>query len=390
MSSGIIRIEHDRDRPYVVVSKALSEDRRLSFALRGVLVYLLGKHDNWTTYMTEVEAAGAEGREAMKAIFQEGRKFGYIRTIEHREKGRLSYEHIIYERPLETPVPHILTPDGKPSSVLKRQQKAAGAPKKPKSKSPSTGSRQREAVNGSPSTETRQVISNDGSNNDDQKREAPAVPALAPPPQVEVNDPSHPADAGAADAAGQDIRTPSQDQPGSEEGQDDQATDTDVLPGAAAGRTAEQRAETEAFLKRKLSPKFVSSLLEEIQPLGLERQQDWFDLPLERVKELLEEARRTHETAGVKVPTRVRDLLDAECRQINLARRGAQTGAGRAAPVTACRAGEVRLDPQGHPWTVEDVKYGRVIFEELDAPRDLLDEVVATWACAPAGEGSAA
>ncbi|WP_155300933.1 hypothetical protein [Deinococcus kurensis] len=169
-SGGIVRIEHDREKPYVMVSKALTEDKRLSFALRGVLVYLLGKRNDWTTYMAEVENSGAEGREAMKAIFAEGRRYGYIRTIEHREKGRISYEHIIYESPLAEPVPEILTPDGQPSSVLKRQQKAAANAGKPSTKKPSTGSRQREAVNGTPSTETRRVISNEELKNENQEK----------------------------------------------------------------------------------------------------------------------------------------------------------------------------------------------------------------------------
>lgn len=325
MSSGIIRIEHDRDRPYVVVSKALSEDRRLSFALRGVLVYLLGKRDDWTTYMTEVEAAGAEGREAMKAIFAEGRKFGYIRTIEHREKGRLSYEHVIYERPLETPVPEILTPDGKPSSVLKRQQKAASAPKKTKGKTPSTGSRQREAVNGQPSTETRQVISNDQPSNDQQvnkREEAPAAPALEDPQEAgqETAGTQTPVEVtpGLPDPS-EATADPVQVEPSIPGRQDDQATDTEDVPrAAAAGRTAEERAETETYLRRKLSSKFVTSLLEEIQPLGVDRAQDWFDIPLDRVKALMTEAVNTHDKFDVKVPTRLRDLLDEECRRKNV------------------------------------------------------------------------
>ena len=146
-TGGIIRIEHDRDRPYVTLSKSLTEDRRLSFTLRGILAYLLGKRDDWTTYMGEVEASGTEGREAIKAAFAEGRRYGYIRTIEHRsEKGRLSYEHIIYERPLAEPVPDVMTPDGRPSSILRRQQKAAERCAKAVDGKPLTVNRRRKPV----------------------------------------------------------------------------------------------------------------------------------------------------------------------------------------------------------------------------------------------------
>jgi hypothetical protein len=46
-TSSIIRVEHDRNKPYFVMSRALAEDSNLSFAARGMMAYLLAKPDNW-------------------------------------------------------------------------------------------------------------------------------------------------------------------------------------------------------------------------------------------------------------------------------------------------------------------------------------------------------
>lgn len=154
----------------------------------------------------------------------------------------------------------------------------------------------------------------------EKEREQAAPAALEPTqPGSSQDGREGPADAGAAHASAEDPSNPSQDQTGDQGRHDEPATDTEEVPGAAAAaRTPEQRAETEAYLRRKLSHKFVSSLLDEIQPLGVNRKQDWFDIPLDRVKALMTEAVNTHDKFDVKVPTRLRDLLDEECRRKNV------------------------------------------------------------------------
>ncbi|AZI45365.1 hypothetical protein EHF33_20865 (plasmid) [Deinococcus psychrotolerans] len=285
--SGIIRIEHDRDRPYVVVSKTLSEDTRLSFALRGVLVYLLGKPDGWTTYMTQVEKSGKEGREAIAAIFVEGRKFGYIQTTARREKGKFVYEHTIHERPLDKPVPMIVEQDGQPH----------------------TANRKRQTVSGKPDTVSRVLVSNNLENNQEhviKEREEQA----APPPPLAEPEPSENKKAAQPTAESETpLTSPEAVQTPPLVGSTD-AQSPKKVPGGAAG-------EAEAYLRRKLSSTFVTRVLGEIQPLGVDRQ-EWFTLPLIRIEELAAEAQRTHLQHSVKVPTRMRDLLDEAVRRQSL------------------------------------------------------------------------
>lgn len=314
MSSGIVRIEHDRDRPYVIISKALTEDRRLSFALRGVLTYLLGKRHDWTTYMTEVEASGAEGREAIKAIFAEGRRYGYIRTIEHRTKGKVSYEHIIYEKPLDTPIPDILTPDGQPSSILKRQQntghkkgkKSVQEGKKKADKKPSTGSRQRQTVNGQPSTETRSLVSNEVAIiEEEEKKETGGQSGNAArfsSPSGEEPKTKTPSESGSDQAAPtveQQAPTPGSFQDGNVEGGHGHSSATEVqqIPPTAAPAADSVDARLDELLNRRWLSDYTvrgerkRALIDEPTKSGIRRRDVARDITLDTLEDLIRSAR---------------------------------------------------------------------------------------------------
>lgn len=133
-------------------------------------------------------------------------------------------------------------------------------------------------------------------------------------PQISASPLNPAADAAPAHAGSQGQHGPSQDQPSTQGRQNDQATSTEQVPG---GRAARGATSTEAYLRRKLSSRFVDQVLDEIQPLGVDRRRDWFALPLDRAEQLVAEAQATHAQFDLKVPTRLRDLLDDECRRVN-------------------------------------------------------------------------
>lgn len=316
--SSIVRIEHDKDRPYVVVSKNLTNDRRLSFRLRGMLVYLLGKPAGWQARMSEIEDAGTESEDAVRSAFTEGRRLGYIKTTTKRVKGRVQFEHVIYESPLTVPCPEILNEDGSVYVAPTKRGK------------PNPDNRTRITEPGFPSSETPVLVSNEAASTESASKEsvAPAAPALESPQEgQQETDPAQTpaADAaaphGAGEATADPVQVPAQPTPNAEPRN---ATSTEKVPGggAAAGREPET---TEAYLRRKFNTRFIDGLLEEAQPLGVERRRDWFAVPLARVEELYEEARATADRHKVKVPTRLKDLLDEECRRVNVPVRTAAT-----------------------------------------------------------------
>ena len=90
------------------------------------------------------------------------------------------------------------------------------------------------------------------------------------------------------------------------------------VPAAGVVRRARKPQTTEEYLRRLFGTQFIDRLFSELQPLGVNREEHWPVLPLECVEELVAEAQRTHGEYRVKVPTRLRDLLDGECRRRNI------------------------------------------------------------------------
>jgi len=81
---------------FYVLSKSISEDSRLSWAARGLLVYLLGKPDNWKISVESLrrQTEGARvrtGRDGIYALLSELEQAGYLSREQQRgEGGRLS------------------------------------------------------------------------------------------------------------------------------------------------------------------------------------------------------------------------------------------------------------------------------------------------------------
>lgn len=65
-----------------------------------------------------------------------------------------------------------------------------------------------------------------------------------------------------------------------------------------------------------------------------------------------------------------------ELRAVQVARAAADVATFGAA---GCKPGERRVAPDGRVWTVEEVAYGGVIFEEVGAPVDVPDHEVVAW-----------
>lgn len=92
---------------WYALDKRISGDERLSWAARGLLVYLLGKPDNWRVSVdhlrkqTEI-ARVRTGRDGVYALLAELHEAGYVSTSrERREDGTLGpVDYIISESPL--------------------------------------------------------------------------------------------------------------------------------------------------------------------------------------------------------------------------------------------------------------------------------------------------
>ena len=102
------------DANFYVLDKKISEDRRLSWAARGMLIFLLGKPDNWEVSVANLinetsEASKHTGRDGVYSILQELMSAGYVVRVQARtDAGTLAgVQYLVGETPRE---PHTDSP----------------------------------------------------------------------------------------------------------------------------------------------------------------------------------------------------------------------------------------------------------------------------------------
>lgn len=92
---------------FYLLDKAISEDSRLSWAARGLLVYLLGKPDHWKVSPAHLRAetcnsAKPTGRDGIYGLLDELIKAGYVKREQPRSESGVLGEvtYIVSESPL--------------------------------------------------------------------------------------------------------------------------------------------------------------------------------------------------------------------------------------------------------------------------------------------------
>jgi hypothetical protein len=107
----IVRVEKNKDNPYVMMNKAGLNDPYLSFKAKGILAYLLSKPDKWQVYVSDLAKHAADGASAIRTGLRELKKQGYADYERPRkENGKFtSGGWTIFEVP-RTRKPHIENP----------------------------------------------------------------------------------------------------------------------------------------------------------------------------------------------------------------------------------------------------------------------------------------
>lgn len=89
---------------YTPISNDVINDKRLSWAARGVLVYLLSKPNNWQVRNSDLLKQAPGGTKKLEAIIAELKNFGYLRRVRHRtQEGILEWTSEVYESPKMNP-----------------------------------------------------------------------------------------------------------------------------------------------------------------------------------------------------------------------------------------------------------------------------------------------
>lgn len=112
---------------FYLLDKAISEDRRIGWAARGILIFLLGKPDNWTVSPAALvnetkDAFRSTGRDGVYAALKELKQAGYLRTHGARNDGGVfaGADYIVSEQP------HTENPDTVDSPDTEKPEAVAG------------------------------------------------------------------------------------------------------------------------------------------------------------------------------------------------------------------------------------------------------------------------
>lgn len=90
---------------FYVVDKRLSEDASLSWAARGLLIFLLGKPDNWSVSVEYLTTQSDLKRDGVRNLLSELIEKGYIVRHALRESGKIAgYSYTVFDSP-QTPLP---------------------------------------------------------------------------------------------------------------------------------------------------------------------------------------------------------------------------------------------------------------------------------------------
>ena len=121
------------DTRFYTVSKDLSEDTSLSWAARGMLIFLLGKPDNWEVSVEHLikQTKGSSkpsGRDAVRGIIKELIDAGYMQADIRRQQGGTfnGMDYVVHELPV------------KPEGQQEPQTDNTAADESPQTDNPST------------------------------------------------------------------------------------------------------------------------------------------------------------------------------------------------------------------------------------------------------------
>lgn len=95
--SQIIRSNRPKEFFYIL-DKRISEDSLLSWEARGLLIYLLGKPDNWRINVAHLVSEGSAGRDKVYRMINELIDRGYCRRV--KGVGGFGFDYFIYEKPM--------------------------------------------------------------------------------------------------------------------------------------------------------------------------------------------------------------------------------------------------------------------------------------------------
>ena len=103
MEQTIFRVAKNPNNPYVMIDKRISEDSRLSWKAKGIMLYLLSRPNDWAINLVDVEKQSTDGRDSVQSGVNELIALGYLERLQNRKGGKFGgVEYIVHEEPIAT------------------------------------------------------------------------------------------------------------------------------------------------------------------------------------------------------------------------------------------------------------------------------------------------
>ena len=125
----IIRVQKNRQNPYVMIRNALFEDPAMSWKAKGLLGYILSRPDDWQIHVRDLAHRSTDGRDSVYAALRELKTRGYIQeTVQRHARGYIvAREYVVFEEPQLDPenpdqVPNALDPAKPDQAGLDREK----------------------------------------------------------------------------------------------------------------------------------------------------------------------------------------------------------------------------------------------------------------------------
>lgn len=97
---GIIRVQKNKDNPYVMINKEFLSNEQLSWKSKGILAYLLSKPDNWQVIVGDLIKQSTDGERAVRSGLKELKENSYLQKYPvYQDKKIIRWDSIVYETP---------------------------------------------------------------------------------------------------------------------------------------------------------------------------------------------------------------------------------------------------------------------------------------------------
>ena len=95
---NIVRVQKNKENPYVMINKSCLNDANLSWAAKGLHSYLLSLPDDWEIYIDELIKHTSAGRDHTYRVVNELLEHGYMQKVQYRCEGKiLGLNYTVFE-----------------------------------------------------------------------------------------------------------------------------------------------------------------------------------------------------------------------------------------------------------------------------------------------------